>query len=72
MTRERMKAKAIRYQFFGQRLTLQEIAQVSGTDGPTIRYRIQKLGMTAEDAATRKPLRNFRERPKGRPREARP
>lgn len=66
LTSERMKATALRYNFFGERLTLAEIAEATGMEAPTIAYRMRRLGMSAEQAATTAPLRRLSERPRGR------
>lgn len=51
-SREAHHRRAPRFSFFGEQLTLKEIAETSGWDVPTLRYRINKIGMTAEEAAT--------------------
>lgn len=61
-----MRARAIRYDLCGVSLTLAELAEVSGVDGPTIRYRMTRLGLSPQQAALGRPLRHFRDRPKGR------
>jgi len=45
------KDRALRYDFFGEKLTLKELAEVSGVDGPTIRYRMKQFDLSAEQAA---------------------
>jgi hypothetical protein len=59
----RWKEQAPRYDFFGERLTLSEIAEASGAEGPTISYRMQHLGMTPEQAALSAPQRRYQQRP---------
>jgi hypothetical protein len=66
LTVARAKAGAPRHNFFGEHLTLAEIAEVTGVEGPTIAYRMRRLEMTAEQAATTGPLRRYAERPKSR------
>jgi len=66
LTSDRMRARAIRYDLCGVSLTLAELAEVSGVDGPTIRYRMTRLGLSPQQAALGRPLRHFRDRPKGR------
>ena len=42
--------KPKKYKYMGQKLTIPELSKISGISVPTLRYRIGKKGMTAEEA----------------------